>query len=137
VKSKPLILNNLRQSQKKGKKPWNQPTKLKNHHNRKPNQPKRKSKAICPESTLLVMYKTNINISHTAIEIAGLNISNILYCTKHNVFCTKNILLFHIWKVNVLDIGTNSSRSERVLSLRGQSLWSLYTTLGNTLYVDK
>lgn len=70
---------------------------------------------------LLVIYKININISNTGTEIAGLNISNILYYTKPSIYCEKNILFFPIWKVNVLDIGTNSCRSERIVALKGGS----------------
>lgn len=119
-----------------------------NHQNPKPtnktqNPPQQKTKPIwkeeknlvCPESILLVMYKININISNTGTEIAGLNISNILYCTKPSIFCEKNIF-FPIWKVNVLDIGTNSCRGERIVALKGGSIWIFYTTLGKTLYVD-
>lgn len=76
-----------------------------------------------------------MNISNTAIDIAGLKISNILYFTKPIFFCEEKILLFPIWKVNVLDIGTKSYRSEGIMFLKGQSIWILCITLGNTLYV--
>lgn len=90
-------------TKKKEKNPNHQNPKPTNKAQKPPQQKtkpiwKEEKNVVCPESMLLVIYKININISNTGTEIAGLNISNILYYTKPSIYCEKKSCFFPFGK---------------------------------------